>query len=65
MRSYPSLSLSPVTVQPHDFEMHSTGNEEESSREMNYVFLYQHFKNVAVLKILEYREKSTTEIISC
>ena len=40
MRSYPSLSLSPVTVQPHDFEMHSTGNEEESSREMNYVFLY-------------------------
>lgn len=40
MKSYPSLSLSPDIVQPHDFEMHSTGNEEESSREMNYVFVY-------------------------
>lgn len=34
------VSLSPNIVQPHDFEMHPIGKEEDPEREMNHVSLY-------------------------
>ena len=37
------LSLSPNSVQPHDFEIHPIGKEEDPEREMNHVSLYWHF----------------------
>ena len=56
MKSCPSLCLSPDIVQPHDFEMHSTGKKSQVGKWTMYSCI-SISKYVAVVIILEYRKK--------